>query len=274
MNPRPIIERILPPVNPNAGIEVQYRNRLIRMLTAMSNAVARDVRSAYRSNPPEILTLTADESPANVMRRTIKSLLVHWTKRFNDAAPRLARWFATQSKLRSDAALKKILIDAGFSVDWNMSRAMNDAMQATIAEQVSLIKSIPSQYFTQIEGMVMRSVTTGRDLKQLTDDLQHAFKVTRRRAELIARDQNNKATSTLTKVRQLSTMGPGAVAIWMHSGGGREPRHTHLKAGRGKVRYLVAEGWHDPDPRVKRKIFPGELINCRCVSRLVVPGFN
>jgi len=37
-------------------------------------------------------------------------------------------------------------------------------------------------------------------------------------------------------------------------------------------KYDVAKGmW---DPAVREYIFPGQLINCRCFSRSVIPGFN
>jgi len=61
-------------------------------------------------------------------------------------------------------------------------------------------------------------------------------------------------------------------AVWLHSGGGKRKRPTHV-ANSGK-RFNVAEGWFDPDPKVRRHIHPGELINCRCVCRPVVKGFT
>jgi uncharacterized protein with gpF-like domain len=57
-------------------------------------------------------------------------------------------------------------------------------------------------------------------------------------------------------------------AVWLHSGGGKVPRPTHVR-NNGR-RYSVAEGWLDPAEG--RRVFPGELINCRCVSRAVMPG--
>jgi hypothetical protein len=60
-------------------------------------------------------------------------------------------------------------------------------------------------------------------------------------------------------------------AIWVHSGGGKHPRKSHQKAGREKTRFPIAEGWFDPE--VGRKIIPGELINCRCVSKAVIRAF-
>jgi uncharacterized protein with gpF-like domain len=59
-------------------------------------------------------------------------------------------------------------------------------------------------------------------------------------------------------------------AIWLHSGGGKTVRKSHVKNS-GK-RYDIRTGWYDPE--VKRFIQPGELINCKCVSRPVVRGFS
>jgi len=45
-----------------------------------------------------------------------------------------------------------------------------------------------------------------------------------------------------------------------------------VKAGRAKVRYNIATGWFDPDAR--KYIWPGTEINCRCVSKAVIPGLD
>jgi SPP1 gp7 family putative phage head morphogenesis protein len=141
-------------------------------------------------------------------------------------------------------------------------------MQATINEQVSLIKSIPSQYFTQIEGVVMRSVQTGRDLGQLTKDLQEQFGVTRRRAATIARSQNNIATSSMTRARQ-DALGI-TEGTWVHSGAGKHPRPTHV-AMSGK-RFNLKKGMYDS--AVKRWILPAQEPGCRCIWRPVIAGFS
>ncbi len=197
----------------------------------------------------------------------MRKLTRHWTRRFDDLSANLAKYFATAAADRVDGALAQMLKDAGFAVEWKLTPAANEVMQATIGEQVGLIRSIAQQHLTAVEGLVMRSVTTGGDLKQLTDDLQHQFGVTRRRAALIARDQNNKATATITRVRQQEL---GIThAVWVHSHGGKEPRPSHLKAGKEGVVYEIAEGWLDPD--VGERIWPGTLINCRCVCKPIMP---
>lgn len=255
-------------VRPNAGLDALYRRKIERMVDEMAASVEYWVAAAYRKNTPEMADLAMDEAPADALLRAVKNLAKRWLKRFEATAPKLATWFAQSAQQRSDAALARILRQGGFSVRWKMTKAATDVMKATIGEQVGLIKSIPSQYFTQVEGMVMRSVAAGRDLAPLARDLRKQYGVTKRRAALIARDQSNKATATITRVRQLE-LGLNK-AIWLHSAGGKEPRPTHV-ANSGKV-YDVSKGWYDP--AIKKYIWPGTEINCRCVSKPVVPGFS
>jgi uncharacterized protein with gpF-like domain len=225
------------------------------------------IKAAYRSNTPH---LAQDETPAETLRKAIRKLTRRWTARFNVLAEDLASYFAQSVSQRSDAALKAALKKGGFTVEWTMTRAQRDVVGSVVNENVALIKSIPQQYLQKVEGVVMRSVQTGRDLGQLSKDLQEQFGVTKRRAAFIARDQSNKATASLTRARQLEI--GIEQAVWVHSGGGKHPRPSHQKAGRDKVTFDVAKGWYDPDE--KKFILPGELINCRCVSRAVVPGFG
>jgi SPP1 gp7 family putative phage head morphogenesis protein len=258
-------DKVLTPVRPNVGIEVAYRKKLQALIVEMDNSVVYWLRAAYRANEP---VMAQDRTPADELRDAIRKLAKRWQKNFDEAAPALAEYFAQAVADRSGGALMAILKKAGFTVKFKMTRAMRDVMAATVGQQVSLIKSIPSRYFTNIEGLVMRSVQTGRDLGQLTKDLQEQFGVTHRRAAFIARDQNNKATASMTRARQ-DELGLNE-AIWVHSGGGKHPRPTHV-AMHGK-KYDVNKGmW---DSAVNRWIFPGEEINCRCISRSIIPGFS
>ena len=250
--------KVLKPVHPNAGIEAAYRARLAKLVDEMTASYAWFLKAQYRETPPE---MALDVTPARELQRELSLLGKRWQKRMDEAAPKLARWFASTNARRSQDSLKKILRDGGISVEFQMTRAMRDVVDATVQENVSLIKSIGQKYHSDVEGAVMRSVTAGRDLAGLTKELQERFGVTKRRAAGIALDQNNKATSTFVKVRQVDL---GIKAKWLHSHGGKEPRATHV-ANSGKV-YDPAKGWFDPDPKVRRRIWPGELIKCRCVS--------
>lgn len=209
-------------------------------------------------------------TPATRLKAVIKNLRAKWLNRINDTAPKLAAYFNTAIAKRSKQVLAKVLKDGGFTVKFTMTENMRTVYDATIAENVGLIKSIPAKYLDDVEGMVMRSVTRGRDLGGLTTELRKRYKITERRAALIALDQNNKATSAIVHTRQLD-LGI-KFAIWRHSHAGKEPRPTHVKMD-GK-KYPLATGLYDADPRVKRDVFPGELIRCRCFWQPIVEGFD
>jgi len=260
--------KTLPPVLPNVGTEAIFRKRLDDLIEEMNNSIKYWIGATFKANADEI---AMDELPSAALQRMIRKLARQWEKRFNDGAPRLAEYYTKAQHLRSKKQLEKILKDAGFQIDFKMNKKMQDIVRATMNEQVSLIKSIQKQHFTQIEGLVMRAVTKGGDLNELSKKIHHQYGVTKRRAALISRDQNNKAVAVFTRAQQLEL---GITeALWMHSHAGKEPRPTHL-ANNGK-KYDVAKGWYDPDANGKGKgawIHPGELINCRCVSRSIIPG--
>lgn len=261
--------KVLAPVHPNAGIAAWYRQELLKLIDEMNRSVEYWTTASYRANEPLI---AQDELPAQALWKAMKLLRKRWEKNFAEAAPKVAKYFTQKVEKRSKTQLTRILGEAGWTVQFKMTRQQADGIRANIHENVSLIKSIPSKYFDQVEGAVMRSIQAGHDMGTLREYLQKQYGITKRRAVLIARDQNNKATAFLTRSRQ-DELGI-TEAIWLHSHGGKEPRPTHL-ANNGK-KYNVKEGWYDPDADGKGKgryIHPGELINCRCVSKPIVPGF-
>ena len=262
-------EKILRPVPPSAAIQAMYQKKLLGLIDEMAKSTQYWVEATYRGNPPEI---AQDELASAALRRAIQELTRRWTKRFDEAADKLAKYFALKVADRNDRTLRKILKDGGFSIDFKLTAAQRDVLNATVHENVSLIKSIPREYLTNVEGLVMRSVQAGRQMSALTEALEKQFGVTKRRAILIARDQNSKASGALNRVRQLEIGGSAAEAVWIHSGNVAHARKSHLKAGQERTRFRVSDGWFDPE--VGQHIQPGFLINCRCYSRLIVPGFS
>ena len=257
-------DKVLRPARPNVGIEMAYRRKLYDLIEAMHKSCLYWIEAAYKAHLP---VMAQDATPANEMADAVRKLVRQWMYNFDEASESLADYFAKDVSERSDAALQAILRKGGFTVKFQMSKGMKDIIDATVHQNVALIKSIPTNYLTQVEGMVMRSVQTGRDLGQLAKDLQTQLGVTKRRAALISRDQNNKASAAMQRSRQLEMNLDRA--IWMHSHGGKTQRPTHV-ANNGKS-YSIKDGWYDP--AVGKHIWPGTEIGCRCVSRSIIPGF-
>jgi len=265
---------VLPPVRPNVGLELQYRRRLDALVTEMHRSIVFWLTRTYRSNPPH---LARDASPAADLQAEMNRLARRWNRRFATAAKKIAAFFTRSVSQRSDAAMKGVLKKAGFTVQFKMSQPVQDIFTATLNAQVGLIKSIASEHLTDVQEIVMRSVQQGGDLQLLTDELEKRYSLTRERARLIAKDQNSKATATITRVRQQQI---GITqAIWLHSRAtGKHARPEHVAFAAGKH-----EGPTGPGPVYDvskgaflegKLTFPGWEINCRCVSRSILPALK
>lgn len=247
---------------PNAGTRARYQKQMLNEIGRMAASVEYWLQAQFRKEPP---VLAEDASPAEEMRKRLEKLKERWEDRFAEMAKTVAESFLRNQFKGTDVAMRAALRDAGWAVEFTMTPAMRDAFQASLAENVGLIRSIPARYFEQVEGIVMRSYAAGRDLGTMVKDLRTLYPKAADRAVLIARDQSNKANATVQQARQIEL---GITeAIWMHSHAGKEPRPTHV-AMNGK-RYQVDKGMWDKD--VQAWILPGQLINCRCVGRSVLP---
>lgn len=250
-------------VHANRGIEAAYRKALQALIAEMQADALRDLAAAYREAPPRMLALAEDATPAQRIKRILADLAKRWIDRFDEHAPKIAEAYLTKTFKYADSAFRRALREAGWTVEFKMTPAVRDAFEASLAENVGLIKSIPDQYLTEVEGIVMRSYSAGRDLETMTRELKARHPIANRRAELIARDQSNKANAVVNRARQLEL---GITeAIWMHSHAGKNPRPDHVAAD-GK-RYKIAEGCKISGEYIQ----PGQEINCRCTSRPVLP---
>ena len=250
------------PIWPNAAIRQRYQHRMIALIREMAASVEHWLIAERRADPP---LLAADALPVDEMRKEVQRLYEKWLKRFEEDAGWMAESFLRGSFKATDSAMRQALRDAGWSIEFTMTPAMRDAFEASLAENVGLIKSIPAKYLQEVEGIVMRNYAAGRDLKSMAAEIRSRYHVTLNRAVLISRDQANKANSVVQRARQIEL---GITeSLWLHSHAGKMPRPTHV-AMKGK-RYDVAKGMYDS--AVKKWIFPGELVGCRCVGRSVLP---
>lgn len=254
-------------VHANRGVEAKYRKVLQRLIAEMHSSVEYWLTAAYRKEPPRMTALVEQAqdtaSPSAKIKRILDDLAKRWITRFNDSAPDIAAAYLQGMFKTSDSAMRQALKEAGWTVELKMTPAMRDALNASLSENVGLIRSIPEQYLQQVEGAVMRSYSAGRDLESMVKALREIYPVTARRAELIARDQSNKANAVINRTRQMEL---GITeAIWMHSHAGKNPRLDHVAAN-GK-RYKIAEGCKISGEYIQ----PGEEINCRCTSRPILP---
>lgn len=147
-----------------------------------------------------------------------------------------------------------------------------------VAQNSSLIQSLPTEGLADIEQLVFRESQRGLSPQQMRAKINEQFDVTENRARLIARDQVGKFNGQLTKLRQENlgideytwrTSEDGRVRSFSNSDGYSD--HKHLD---GKI-----FKWSDPPvtvfkgKRAGERNHPGQDIQCRCHAEPVLKKF-
>jgi len=231
---REIAEVVLESFSPNAGIADNYRSTLLRLITAMALSLQ---KVTYTSNLTEA-------------RR-------YWEAQFKD---KYAESFVDDVMGYADTRFAHILADAGRIVRFVPDDELLDAM---IKKNVSLIKSIPSKYFDQVEAILKEGLEKNTSMDGIAELLHERYGITVRRARMIVEDQNGTITAEVVKLRQKQL---GIVkAYWQHTNRAKEPRLEHVEAS-GET-YNIHKGMFLEGEWV----WPGSAINCRCISRSILP---
>lgn len=255
----------LPPIRPAAPTRITYQRRVDALIDEMQRSLMYWLRAAYRADPPA--TVALDALP---LQNAFDKLARRWLRRFDTLSVQLSEWFASTVENRVDRNMMADLRKAGFTVKFQQSPAMREAFEAVVAENVALIKSIGAQHLEGVQVALSQSISAGRDLSVLTDELTKRVGITKRRAARIALDQNNRATAIMVRTRALEN---GITkARWQHSAGGKVPRPEHVQASRDRLIFDLKDGVDFENG--EGTVWPGTAINCRCVAIPVIPGFD
>lgn len=251
--------KTLRPIPPNAGIEAAYAAELERMIDLMTRSYYFWLTAEYKKRPPEI----AQDARSNfdMFTEKLKDVFNNWVEKFNKEAERVAERFTKKAFAYTNESFNRSLRELGLKVDLQWTPAMRQAFDVALKTNVALIKSIPVQFHQRVELAVARSFEKGIDVGGLQKELEKLYP--NGRAKLIARDQSFKANAIVTRTRAMDL---GITeALWKHSPSSKEPRLDH-KAAHNK-RYKLSEGCLISG----EYIHPGELINCGCISRIILP---
>lgn len=137
---------------------------------------------------------------------------------------------------------------------------LSDQLELFANQNAQLIKSLENQELERLSQAVQRNLQEGKSYRELSGDIEKSFGISRRRANLIARDQTTKLNSSLTKLRQ-QEIGVEEY-IWQTSGDERV-RPTHRAHDGKKFR------WDKPPADTGH---PGQDVNCRCNAIAVLDG--
>lgn len=200
---------------------------------------------------------TMDETSGS----TLAGLLKRFERLFEKHAPKIIDEMLSGVERNSSQQVTKSLGELSGGLKIKPSADVTQRLTEAAAENVSLIKSIPAQYFERVTQAVVESQTKGIDLAA---ELQKIDGITERRARFIADDQTRKVFNSLnTKRVQAAGVTKGE---WIHSGGGLHPREAHLDFDGEEFELSLGAPVGDDGGYV----MPGEEPNCRCTFRPII----
>jgi uncharacterized protein with gpF-like domain len=256
------------PLTPSAAIEQRYYTSLHVLVARMTVETELELKRLFKTEHAEEY-FAQDASISSQARILTNALMKKYTDLFASLAKPMAERFAEESDKSSDIAVKSSIRQLSdkltLSTKTITSGPLNDILNATVTENVGLIKSIPAEYLGGVQGAVMRSITTGNGMQDLVPYLQKHKGITLRRARMIAQDQTKKSFSSLSKAR-MQKLGQDRY-IWRHTAGSRHPRQLHIELDGQECSYS------DPpiiqkDPEIRG--YPGMLINCACRAQPIL----
>jgi SPP1 gp7 family putative phage head morphogenesis protein len=262
----------------NASQQKKYQSVLQRPIRLMSSEVKEALTTLFNSRPAkknikvQKEASVMDESITTKAKVLMNALTAKFQKMFNDLATPTATAMIEGAKKSSESALNRSLkqLSGGLSLKTGVvPEGMEDISRSLIQSNVSLIKTIPKDYFNDVTGAVFRSITTGEGIAELLPQISKYDGISLRKAKMISHDQTRKAYNFINKSRMQSV---GTKQFeWVHSGGGQKPRPSHLKISGHIFSFenLKTEQAALGVPEADRGI-PGEPINCGCTMLPVI----
>lgn len=236
------------------AIRLEYFKRIAEFIARAKARVDRDIVPLLDGLVTEARAERGDrfDAPDRVNAAMDKIADDFWEKSFRPSElEAIARQYAERTSTFQKAQLDR---QASAALGANVFAAephLEPLIKAFVAENVALIKSVPNQYFDDIEKAITAGVRAGARATEIARTLVDKHGVAESRAVLIANDQVGKFYGELNRVRQKAL---GATHyIWRTSNDNRvRERHRMLEGQRFSWGKPPAEG------------HPGYAVNCRC----------
>lgn len=243
------------PVKTPKNPEVKYRKQLDSLTKRLRKDVATQIVPLLRQLQPEYV----NDAYAGALEEAFNRLRQSYIDIDRDAKV-VANSFVTNT---DDTNKRRFYSAIEDSIGVNLqsviqSENLEDVLIATTRENVSLIRSIPEEYFKKLESIVFTGTTQGSKAGSMIQQITKLGHSTTKRAKLIARDQTSKLNSALNQQRQ-QNLGVEEY-IWRTAGDDRV-RSSHASKNGKTFR------WDSPP---KDTGHPGQDIQCRCVAQPII----
>lgn len=201
----------------------------------------------------EIVKTAADGSLHSAI--LIGKLMAVYSEQLTPWAQAIVRRMHTQVASRDKQQWRKYAAQLGSEYKKEMTETpVGELFDRLMAEQVSLIKSMPLEAAQRVHDLTKANITEGKRGTTLIEEIMEQGKVSRSKAKLIARTETARTASKMTEARALSV---GSTSYVWRTARDANVRHTHRKLEGKTFR------WDNPpecDPG--HHAHPGQIWNC------------
>ena len=222
---------------------------------------------------PEVERFYAMDDANSVFKRVMTALNKKWTSIFEGFATKYAPEFVDKVDTHAKSSTWFSLSVAGVEQPrQTYNENVKNTMESSAGFNHTLITNIHKDAHEEVYNSVMLSLTSPNPEEQgmsgITAALNKVGITSKKRVDLIARDQTSKVYSSLATER----LRQGGVEYfrWLHSSAGKVPRWTHVAKNDQVFEVDDPRLWEGPKADQGP---PGWAINCRC--RMVpLIGYN
>lgn len=262
-------------LNPAVAIEQEFAAAILAMIRRMADETKKELLAVFSEAAHDAMdaklihgAIAGHANMSSQARIAMNRLVDKYEPLFGKLAKRATKRMMDRTIQNSAVTVGMSLREIAPAVTLDpkkMTPKLLDIITASTNEAAGLIKLIPTKYLGDVQGAVMRSITTGNGLQDLQPFLAKKYGQNVRHARNVAMDQTRKAFNN-TAAARMEAVGVTSYE-WIHTGGSREPRLEHQEM-HGKV-----FRFDDPpviDSKTGQRGKPGDAIFCRCKMRPIV----
>ena len=233
-------------LNPSVAVQQEYTAAVLALVRRMCDETKKELLKVFAEAkhdaldddkggdaPPREGAIAGHVNVSSQARIAMNRLADKYEPLFNKwgkkATKRMMDRTLKGSSVSLGMSLKEMSADVTLKLD-AVSPKLLDIMTASTNEAVSLIKLIPTKYLGNVQGAVMRSITSGNGLQDLLPYLTKQYQGNVRHARNVSLDQTRKAFNNATAAR-MEAIGVTEYE-WVHTSGSKEPRQLHIELDR------------------------------------------
>ena len=278
MLPKPKNNKKIRPQKASRTIENKYKS----LINKLSNGLKQDIREQVLPILNRDKRLYQDSLPDD-LETTISMLKLKYSNITKSYYSDISKIINSLNKIQKSKFINNVNSAIGVDLEQILhNENLEDFVSMQINKNVSLVKSIPDDFFKQIEAEIYNGVSNGATYGSIAKrisgikDISSVFGKLSNRTKFIARNEVENINAALVKKRS-EKVGLKKF-IWQTS---RDERVRGNPAGtypNAKCSHYKLDGkvftWADGANCGTKVIYPGSDFNCRCVAINIIEGIN